>query len=1102
MKRQFCRYFLYQKDVKRSDIDYDSPSLEVADADWGSSTVEIDGVEYKVNPSSPNAVTVVYYNGKFYLESTASDAIKIAGTTYSGLIQRTFVENGETKKAYNIQWVSIFDTSSGWDDWTSDDETKSATDAVLADRKVNVGTAESPDWKKAPKYYKQALALQGKVLDKLQDCHFNRMVDIDVVYEVIPEEFQFASRGRNTTAWYQMMTNNEADGMMNFTYSHGIGARRDRREHYTNNYLWAPEGDPYGFVLRSRYATINGNGWDNVAVTTKGALPKKDNYDTYSETTILAENPQAYDANYTSQTQFNDKRIIHKLNGDDGGTITSDGPSNAIYEMFTGDAIYTNSFLMHPTSAYIDTSDPNFTSYYMTHDTGTNISKLTNASARDLQDDADANWSLRATPEQLWPYFDRAGYVGGIKPELAEAQFKYQDYYDKLKDAVTNGTAIDFTTLRDIQEIVYDGTFKDNAGAKVIEGSARPTPSLLPMTFEPTNLVSMKPGYYRIKAFSQRPLDIDGNDMSQTGIKGVTGPRYISGYRFDSEKVDNPAHADAGGRWLHFLDTDMKNADIHTYADLIAKINAVNTLVEASSKTTEEKAALRDRDVFDHVAMRGNIEILPADFDPSSIFYFTEAPAVAGQNYIRYNISTQGLQLRARPGGTQVAAGTIDAECGHTELVDAGDALKTNYDNRFRLDDIGGATVTMNTIKTLVGAKTWDEVVTDNITTNYVCIDRHHRYRITCHTDNEMVEIGDHHDTDGSINGIQDTKWCLQPVGIHEEWPYNEMPLRVEVQKGGVKNRDLTGDDLTAESNKDTNYYGTLYVPFDTRLGNTTDAAFTLTTDPTEWGTTTTPNRVTMSSVSRLNEMGNPQFVPANWPVVIRSGNPGTASLKNQDDTDYATKRYVNMYIPNVTPTVIPAAASEIKLKGQYLEQKLTSTELGADPSTKTIMVFGLPFEPAGNGGVSHNSHEYDTKQQVGWFTNDNWAREDAPTKKAHIGSYPDIGNGTLVAADASERSNKYVYHNKIYYVLNSSYSGSAPSKFNVAIFDDDEAAPQDDEPIQETVTKKNVPWPCRVYDLQGRLVAEYETPQTLRKNFPQLLPGIYIFGDRRVVVK
>ncbi len=1101
MKRQFCRYFLYQKDVMRSEIDKDSPSIEVADADWGSSTVEIDGVEYKVNPSSPNAVKVVYYNGKFYLYEKASDEIKNAGTTYDGLVQRTFEQDGVVTKAFNIKWITIRDMSY-WDkaDAAGDGIVQVTSDDVAAwnpdggtyegDRKLVVD-----QYRKKPKYYDEAAALQGKVLDRLQECHYNRMVKIDVVYEVIPEAFQFAWRGRNTTAWYQMMTNNSADGLMNFTYSHGIGARQDRREHYTNNYLWAPEGDPYGFILRSRYATINGNGWDNVAVTTKGALPKKDNYDTYSETAILAENPQAYDAKYTDNTAFNDKRIIHV-------TTPTHGPSNAVYEMFTGDAGFTNSFLMHPTSAFIDTTDPNFTSYYMIHDTGSNISKLTNASARELQEDADANWTLRATAEQLLPYFERAGYVGGINPARATADFNYQDYYTILRNAVTNGTSVDFSTLRDIQEKVYAGTFKTKGGTTLKYTDPRPgsgkTGALaateLPLTFTSDNLVNMTDGYYRIVAFSQRPLDIDGKDLAgdKSNIQGIVGPRYISGYRFNSEKTDPDDTNNYGGRWLHFLETDMSHSTIHTYADLLAKISEVDT----------QKGGTSDRDQISHPAMKGNIEILPADFDPSSIFKFTGT--TAANDYKVYNIGTQGLQLWARPGGTE---GLTDAhKFGRTELVESAPSSAEEYSaeeprgwsKQFRLADIGGGAVTLSTFKQNTG--NWDTDVVENLKTNYVCIDRNHRYRITCHENNEMVEIGEHHDTDGSVNGIQDTKWCLQPVGIHEEWPYNEMPLRVEVQKGGVKNRDLTGGDLTAESNKDTNYYGTLYVPFDTRLGNTTDAAFTLTKDPTEWGTTTTPNRVTMSSVSRLNEMGNPQFVPANWPVVIRSGNPGTASLKNQDDTDYATRHYVNMYIPNVTPTVISTAASEIKLKGQYLEQTLTSTELGAEPDTKTIMVFGLPFK----GGKSHtDSHDYNEDEQVGWFTNDNWARESHSGYKAHTDSYAAATASPGTVALDTQRSNKYVYHNKVYYVLNSSYSGSAPSKFNVAIFDDEgDWDEEDDKPIKESVGNKNVPWPCRVYDLQGRRIAEHESPETLLINHPSLEPGVYIFGDRKVIVK
>jgi len=1081
MKRQFCRYYIYQRDIMRSVTDTSSPAYEVADDDYiaaGGTYVTEGGINYKTDSNGDK-------------------------------IQRTFVDDGVTKLAYNIKWVSISDKTY-WDEWDN------ATDGDPTGKARAYYDTSTSKWLKKPKYYDEGIALNGKVLDKLQDCHYNRKVLLDVVYEVIPEEFRFATRGRNTTAWYQMMTNNDADGLMNFTYKDGIGARMDRTEHYTNNYLWAPEGDPYGFVLRSRYATINGTGWDNVAVTTKGRLPKEDS--TPSELTLIAEDAASsdaarkalYQASYTSQMHFDDKRIIHFRYGQEynGAPLTTDGATNAIYEMFTGTAGFGSSFLMHPTSAYLDTEDSDFKSYYMVHNTTTDKTELEYKSARELQTNADANWRLSVNAGMLWPYFERAGYVGGLAPAKA-LQFTNQEYYNQLKTAVEGGAAPDFGTLKDIQNLVFDGTFKDNLGNVVAETADRPAAERLPMTFTSTNLVNMQKGYYRIRAFSQKPLDIDGNDMSKTGIKGITGPRYVSGYRFESEKIDNPTppHDTDGGRWLHFLETDMAHSDIHTYADLKTKIDAVNTAVSGSTTLSDdEKAALKDRDVFDHTAMHGNIEILPADFDPSSIFYFSEVPTAdnESQSYTRYTVGTQGLQLRARAGGTQAVAGTIDADCGHTELVTDDKTLKEGYDYRFRLADIGGTAVTLRTIKTLTdGGHTWDDVVSDNLKTNYVCIDRHHRYRITCHTDNEMVEIGDHSDGKGTY-GIQDTKWLLQPVGIHEDWPYNEMPLRVEVHKGGVKNCRLEVEaELKAVYNRDNYYYGSMYVPFDTRLGNTADVAFTLTGAPTV-GTTTDPGSVTMASVSQLNEMGNPLFVPAAWPVVIRTANASNSvTLKNQkvgeaDPTTYATRHYVNLYLPNATPTTIVGAIDGsdpvIKLKGEYLEQTITTD--------KHVMVFGLPFKDHNttqdDTEVTH--HEYDEYKQVGFFTNDNWAREGYSGYKAHADSYSATGVSPGTVATDAQRDKKYVYHNKIYYLytLPSSSPSPAPVRYSVIVFGDEEQEQPEEEFLDDAAT----PWPCDVYDLQGRKVARDETPATLRHNHPGLPAGIYFFGGRKVVVR
>lgn len=1037
MKRQFCNYHMYQRDVQRSVVNKEDPLI-----------VSKNGVDCYVWVNETEGIT---------------DTIPTSQSK----------DTSKWYKACNVKWESIFDKTK-WSEWTDAGGTE-GTDYETIDTKKY----------KIPSGYSQALSLLGVELDKIYECHKNRRVIIDVIYEVNTNRFRFAQKGRNTTAWYQMMTNNEtADGLLNFSYKDGIGGRLDRTHHYTNNYLWAPEGDPYGFVLRSRYATINGTGFDDVAVTTEGKLPKGEDQwgnpiykstdggvdEPFNEPTIAESKANYTGASSASTIPFDHKRIIHRRAGQDGAT--TDGATNAVYEMFIGG--YDDSFLMHPTSAWMDKDDVDHESYYMVHNTATDgdyvahRAYLRKYKPDDLRYLPDANWRLECTNEQLLPYFERAGYVGGLKPSVAQ-NFTNQEYRNRLR----NGDTFTFTELTALQDLVYGGKFyKYNTTNELAYTEARPTTTGdngLPLQFVSNNLVSMADGHYRIKAFSEDALNVDGNDMSDTGIKGITGPRYISGYRFESEKTDPNDANNNGGRWLHFFETDMTHSNIHTFADLKAKIDAVNTAVDASSKTAEEKAALKDRDVFDHTAMAGNIEILPADFDPSSIFQFT-----ASGGYDRYKLSTQGLDVWVRPGGTEGVASAY--EFGRTELATADPTTAEGgviaFKNQLRLDDIGGAAVTLRTFSSEPSA--WDGDVAENLKTNYICIDGHHRYRITCHTNNEMVEIGDHYTTDG-LNGIQDTKWLLQPVGIHEEWPYNEMPLRVEVQQGGVKDQELTGADLISEDNKDKNYYGSLYVPFDSRLSNTTDAAFTLTSDAKPEQTT-----VTMQSVSQFNGMGNPQYVPAGWPVVIRTNLPGSITLKNQDATDYATKHYVNMYLPYATPqTGLDDEKAQIKLRGEYLERILTNSYIDGIES-KTIMVFGIPFA---NHDNTHHEYARDTKQ-VGWYTNHNWARESAPTATARTAT-----------DDDDQRNNKYVYHNKVYYPY--TIPSSAPRHI-IAIFDD---VPKEFDPYVDTVTD-DVPWPCDVYDLSGRKVASNETPATLLLNHPELAKGLYIFGGRKMVIK
>lgn len=947
MKRQFCSYTIYQRDVMRSVVcdgkngTTASPSYAEADDAWianGGRYKEIAGVKYKVDPNSP-----------------------FADPKYDNVLYRTFIENGEEKVAYNIMWVSVTNVSY-WEEWKEGDD---------ADTKYTVTAADVDKWgnglvegvvRKKPKYHQQVTEQNGRILERLNESHYNRKVLVDVLYEVNTDQFQFADQGTETTAWYQMMTNNDRDGLMNFSYKDGVGARQDRSTHYTNDYLWAPEGDPYGFVLRSRYATRNGTGWDDVAVTTTGALPKEATPDA-TPTNEGLKATYASTANSECSTPYAASQIVD----------ATEGTRNAVYEMMIGS--FNNSFLMHPTAAWTDINDSNHESYYMIHVTDGNATKLVKASPNTLMTNPDANWRLIATTSQLLPYFQRAGYVGGLDPVKAQ-DFGNQELYNQLQQYDKAGSQPHFSLLRKAQELVYT----------------------------PANLVALgEGGYYRIAGFSTDALN------KAEGATGINGQRYVSGYRFNSEI--------AGTKPLRFFETAKDDATIHTFADL--------TTAKGFSDATHGSTVLQ-----------GNIELLPADFDPSSIFHFEKA---TGGEEGRYTLGTQGLNVQASVGST---------------------SMSTDDGTPLRIDDIGGAAVTLR----ILGEGT----VGSHIKTNYLN-SNDDSYALTFTTNNELNE------TDG---GIQDTKWLLQPVGVKEQWPYNQMPLRVEVHQGGVKNQNLTGGDLTAETNKDPYYYGTLYVPYDTRLQSTIDAAFTLVVEPTE-----TTEKVTMQSVSQYNGMGNPQYVPANWPVVLRTDKPGTIAY-----TGFGTKNYVNMYLPYDSPQTVEHSKNQ--LHGEYLEQSITTG--------KRVMVFGLPYKghaTTPNSDTEAEHHQYDEDKQVGWYSNDNWVRETNSGYRLY-GGYP----ATAPVATDDQRSNKYVYHNRVYLFITA--TEEAPSRHIVALFDGEEEQPwQEDRPIDDTVGG-DLPWPCDVYDLQGRRVAENETPQTLRKNHPHLRKGVYIFGGHKVVVR
>lgn len=1016
MKRQFAKYKLYQNDVKRSEIDYSSPDYEVADEAWiaaGGATTTIDEVVYKYDPSNEYADPV------------------------TGRIQRTFVdENGVKQRAYNIKWTSL-----------------TAYSGEDVERKADKKTV---------------LSTNGTEIAKLSNVHKNRLVIIDVVYDVDDSKFSFADDGRNSTDWYQLMTNDENDGLVNFSYKDGVGASRDCSIHYTNDYLWAPEGDPYGFVLRSRYATVNGTGWDNVTLTTSNTV--------YNNESSYA---------LTHSTSY-DKANIHYA--------TVNQNHNAIYEMYVGRNDY--SFLMHPTSNPISATDEAFNGFYMTHNTASHKAELKYSTASVARLNKEANWRLLVTPEQLLPYFERSGYVGGLKPSVA-SDLQNATLYNTLQTYRDNYRAnpdvIDFQTIDGARKLVYSGSFYKHGGTELVSSEPRPTTTGdggLPLTFKSDNLVPLEQGYYRIQAFSTEALTHDGS-----AVNGIVGPRYISGYLHESEKdysgYNGEHNLTAGSLPLHLVETDEAHTTFHTWGDLKTTISSMEAGVKKTVRTVGE-----------HPAMRGNIEIPAVEYDPSSIFYFQPTNDL----YDRYTFGTQGLCVNATAG-----------------VGDAGNTKLSTTATAFRMNDVGGTAVTMSI---MAAENASDETLTNNIKTNYLCVDANHRYQINVHSDNEMTEIGDdleQWESDGADYAIQNTKWLLQPVGSQEEWPYNEMSLRQKVNKGGTD---------------DSYYYGSLYVPFDTRLASTIDAAFTGINEPVyNRETPATPGTIRLVSVSQLNNMGNPQFVPAEWPVVVRTNKPKRGVWKKWNSSskaivdDNADKRpyYVVLGVPNTQPTVITDNRNKILLLGEYLEKTITESEIdsktgiGAWTYGRNVMVFGLPFMEDGvktswsneESSGSMKYYKYNESSRVGFYTNENWKRGHeefstivtasaySATGAVDKGAIENAHWATARNATSNQRDNMYLYSNKVYYVYDWTSGGGGGARdasfrpFFTAIFDDLPEAEEFMDREDNIVINNSI----GVFDLYGRRIRTRDAVLngTWRRNLP---PGVYIVNGKKMLIE
>ena len=212
--------------------------------------------------------------------------------------------------------------------------------------------------------------------------------------------------------WFTWETSD--DKLAQYTGAAGFKMLEGHESHYTNDFLWSPVGDPYGFKMYNRYEYKTNGATTHVMTTASGPSAATD-----GDRTLL-------------------------LGTDD---------NKAVYELFAGD-----------TDGY----------FFVRPMLNNDVAIYNNNGTMELSSTNATEYTFGLSMELLKPYYDRAGYVGGLTPE---GKTKYEE-------AGANPMAI--------QEIVYDDA----------------------------NIVPFTPGYYRLH--------------SQPDIKDLP-QRYLSGYTHKTE---------------------------------------------------------------------------------------------------------------------------------------------------------------------------------------------------------------------------------------------------------------------------------------------------------------------------------------------------------------------------------------------------------------------------------------------------------------------------------------------------------------------------------------------------------------------------------------
>ena len=387
----------------------------------------------------------------------------------------------------------------------------------------------------------------------------------------------------NENKWYtlEMSDTHGTPWLAQYTNAWGFELKEGRGSHYTNDFLWTPIGDPYGFQLYNRYMDIN-SGSDN-----RGEKNKVVTTDVFLEADGVSPAVEFGEGQQVIMGDCVNGGVTVRPGKSAKSIAAADIKARSIYELLEGTKL--GYFRFHPVANNTGTQ------YYFSPDAEADDDGdgVNNVLVR-LSSTA-AEFTFGLSKDLMKPYFDRAGYVGGLKKSV----------YDEL-------TANSFPDPEDAGKINLKRDMEDeNATLSAAQLRAAQT-----IVYQLENIVSFETGYYRLHS----PL----------GISEINPVRYASGYTHKLERDQNGDGNEADAIPMHFY--ELNSSQKRTYIDL------------------------REGFTYSH-ATRGDLPILPVNQDPASIFYFERLYPADNRNNLGY-MSTQGLYVKGTVGtGVEESAG-------------------------------------------------------------------------------------------------------------------------------------------------------------------------------------------------------------------------------------------------------------------------------------------------------------------------------------------------------------------------------------------------------------------------------------------------------------